>query len=333
MSSASIAPALCQGCGNTIQSGALSCTVCGRLARASELQSLSAQAQAAAAAGNIIEARDLWQQALTLLPEETVQYRSIQARIADLEAQLAVSPANSNGQPAAKTWWRKLTSTLGPIGLMAWKFKALLLGLTKLGTLFSMFAFFGVYWALYGWAFALGLVLSIYIHEMGHVIEIRSHGLPASAPTFIPGLGAFIRLRTLNITPIQDARIGLAGPLYGLGAALLSFVLHLATGLPIFAVIAHFGATINLFNLIPVWQLDGSRGFHSLTQMQRGIILGCAIVLFLIAHQAMLFLVALGAGYRLFTKHAAQEEDRACLVRYVLLLAAFALITAWTPLK
>jgi Zn-dependent protease len=109
-------------------------------------------------------------------------------------------------------------------------------------------------------------VLFIYIHEMGHVIALRSYGLPASAPMFIPGLGAFIRLRTLNITPIQDARIGLAGPFYGLGAALLSLALFLATGRPIFAVIAHFGATINLFNLIPVWHLDGSRGFRSLTQ-------------------------------------------------------------------
>jgi Zn-dependent protease len=330
MSSASIAPALCVGCGNKIQSAALSCPACGRLTRASELQALSAQAQAAAAAGKIAEARDIWRRALALLPEDTLQHGSIQARIAELEQQLAVSP---NGQAAPKNWWRKVTSALGPIGLMAWKFKALLLGLTKLGTLFSMFAFFGVYWALYGWAFALGLVLSIYIHEMGHVIEIRSYGLPASAPMFIPGLGAFIRLRTLNITPIQDARIGLAGPIYGLGAALLSLVLHLATGLPIFAVIAHFGATINLFNLIPVWQLDGSRGFHSLTQTQRGIILSCTIAIFLIAHQGMLFLIALGAGYRLFTKDAAQQEDRPCLIRYVLLLAAFALIAAYTPLK
>ncbi len=91
---------------------------------------------------------------------------------------------------------------LAPAALIAWKLKALLLGFTKLGTLLSVLAFFGVYWSLYGWPFALGLVLSIYVHEMGHAMALRDFGLPASPSMFIPGIGAFIRLRTLSITPV-----------------------------------------------------------------------------------------------------------------------------------
>src|SRR5205823_28674 len=102
--------------------------------------------------------------------------------------------------------------------------------LTKIGTLLTMFASLGVYWALYGWALALGVVISIYIHEMGHVAMIRHYGFPASAPMFIPGLGAFIRLRGVHLPPIPDARIGLAGPVYGLGAALAALAVYYVTG-------------------------------------------------------------------------------------------------------
>jgi Zn-dependent protease len=211
---------------------------------------------------------------------------------------------------------------------VAWKLKALIFGLTKLTTLLSMFAFFGVYWSLYGWALALGLVISIYVHEMGHVIALRGYGLPASAPMFIPGLGAFIRLKSSAITPVQDARIGLEGPMYGLGAALLSLCAYVITGAKIWAAIAHIGAVINLFNLIPIWQLDGSRGFHSLTRSQRTIVLACAVVAWLITQEPMLLLIAIGAGYRLFLKDAAPEPDNTGLIHFAGLIAALATLVA-----
>src|SRR5207302_3963478 len=91
------------------------------------------------------------------------------------------------------------------------KGKLLLLGLTKATTFFSMLLSLGVYWAAWGWKFALGLVLSIYIHEMGHVFALRRLGFKASAPMFIPGLGALIRLRQHPANPREDAEIGLAG--------------------------------------------------------------------------------------------------------------------------
>ena len=70
-----------------------------------------------------------------------------------------------------------------------------------------MLASLGVYWTLYGWPLALGLVLSIYVHEMGHVAMIRRYGSAASAPMFIPGFGAFIQLRAMNLPPVPDSRM------------------------------------------------------------------------------------------------------------------------------
>jgi Zn-dependent protease len=202
------------------------------------------------------------------------------------------------------------------------------LGLTKLSTLATMFLSIGVYWATYGWALAVGVVVSIYIHEMGHVAMIRRYGFPASAPMFIPGLGAFIQLRGIKLPPIPDARIGLAGPVYGLCAAAAALGMYYATGVKVWGVIAHFGAWINMFNLIPVWQLDGSRGLRSLTRLQRGVVLIAAGSLWLLAGNPMLALIAIGCTYRMFTRDWQAEADREGLIRFLILLAALAAVVS-----
>jgi Zn-dependent protease len=318
-------PDSCPACGVYLAAAALKCSSCGALVHAAQLEQIAAQAQAAAASGELPAARELWRQALPLLPPDTVQYRSVLAKIAQLEAQ--AGSAKQPGQSSGQGIWSKAAGALGPIGLLLWKLKALLLGLTKMGTLLSMFASLGVYWALYGWRFAAGLVISIYIHEMGHVQACRNYGIPASAPMFIPGFGAFISLRSMVITPIQDARIGLAGPLYGLGAAVASLGVFAFTQQNIWGAIAHFGAVVNLFNLVPVWQLDGARGFHSLTQRQRVTVLVTVIALWAATSEPMLFLIALGCGYRMFTKDAAQEPDATGLYQFLGLLAALTAVS------
>jgi Zn-dependent protease len=316
---------ICIACQSELAESALSCPQCLRLIHMVELEDFATRARAAWRIGNFAEERALWEQSLKLLPESTVQYRSIAARIEEID-QLAAAAASHGGG------WKKASKLgVGPmVALILTKGKFLLLGLTKLGTLLSMAASIGVYWAIYGWALAAGLVFSIYIHEMGHVAAIRRYGFPASAPMFIPGFGAFIQLRGARVPPIPDARIGLAGPLYGLGAALAAYAAFLVTQAPVWAVIAHFGAQINLFNLIPVWQLDGSRGFHALTRQERGIVLGATVVLALLTGGTLLWLIALGATYRMFTKDWETEPDRQGLLQFLGLLAAFSIVIALT---
>jgi Zn-dependent protease len=185
---------------------------------------------------------------------------------------------------------------------------------------------------MYGWAFAAGLVISIYIHEMGHVVALRRYGFPATAPMFIPGLGAFIRLRGVKVPPIPDSRIGLAGPLYGLVTAIASLVLYWGTGAKIWAAIAHFGAIVNLFNLIPIWSLDGARGLHSLTRGQRGLVLLTAVLLWILTSNSMVFLIAAVGAYRMFTRDWQNEPDTTGLAWFIGLLAALTAVAALTPL-
>ncbi len=319
---------VCPGCSAGIAEGALSCPHCLRLTHAAQLENLAKEARAAWRVGRFAEERGLWVQSLSLLPEDTVQHAKIQARVAELDQQAAEAVEGHSGG------WRKASAGIVPAGLLLLtKGKALLLGLTKMGTLLTMLASLGVYWSMYGWAFAAGIVISIYIHEMGHVIAIRRYGFRATAPMFIPGLGAFIRMRGVKVPPIPDSRIGLAGPIYGLGAAVGALLMLFLTGAKIWAAIAHFGAIVNLFNLIPVWSLDGSRGLRSLTRPHRGIVLAVAAGLWMLGGHPMLFLIAAVCTYRMFTRDWQAEPDTEGLIQFVGLMIALSAIAAFSPLE
>jgi Zn-dependent protease len=318
--------ATCADCRAPLDPTALSCPACHALTHAQELESLAVQAREAALRHDLAAERDLRERSSALLPPDTVQYRSIRARIAQIDAELKDGPGpsqpGSQAQGAAAKWG-KGAAGIGPaLLLLLSKGKLLLLGFTKVGTVLSMLAFVGVYWALYGWPFAVGIVLSIYVHEMGHVLMLRNYGIPASAPMFIPGFGAFISMRGHSISRIQDSRVGLAGPIYGFGAALFALLLAYATGNKTCAAIAHFGAVINLFNLIPVWQLDGARGIASLTRQQRALILSAAAILWLATSEPMLILIGLAFVFRLFTKDAPTEPDQTGLLQFLGILSA-----------
>jgi Zn-dependent protease len=316
----------CPGCNQEFADAALSCPECRRLVHSSELEGLAARAKEAWRVGRFAEERALWEQSLALLPEDTVQFRSIQARVAEIANQTSSASA-----PSGFNWGKASKMGAGPILLLLLaKGKFLLLGLTKIGTLLTMVVSLGVYWSIYGWGLAVGAIVSIYIHEMGHVAAIRRFGFQASAPMFIPGLGALIQLRTFRLPPIPDARIGLAGPLYGLGAALAAFGAYLVTHAPIWAVIAHFGAVINLFNLTPIWQLDGSRGFHSLSRPQRAIVVAAALILGMLTHVTMLYLIAAVGAWRVFTRDWQSEDDQQGLMQFLGLLLALSALAAFT---
>jgi Zn-dependent protease len=328
----------CPECGAEQAPGLLSCPSCGRLVHAATLKKLAADAEAAEKAGDLSTALTAWRDTLELLPPNTRQHAVILQRIQTLSARVdegvAAAPAGSALKRGA--------AGLGGLALLLYKFKAiilialtkgkfLLMGLTKLPTLLSMLAWVGIYWSLWGWKFALGMGVSIYIHEMGHVWMLRRFGIRATAPMFIPGFGALVRLQQHPTTVVEDSRIGLAGPFWGLGAAAASFGLRYATDNEFWGALAQFGAMINLFNLIPIWQLDGGRGFSSLTKGQRGLAALASFGMYYFtgeiaghhaAHQQNVFLLIIGlcgAGRALFGDAPKQRDDFG-LFQYVLLI-------------
>src|SRR3989454_9600940 len=126
------------------------------------------------------------------------------------------------------------------------------------GTLISLVVSFGGYALFYGPWFAVALLTMIFVHEMGHVIEIRRQGMQATAPIFIPFLGAAIFQRSHPTDALKQAQIGIAGPIAGTIGATVAFALYGTLHSPVLLLAALIGFYINLFNLIPIWQLDGS---------------------------------------------------------------------------
>lgn len=307
----------CARCGTELSSLALACPACAMLVHGGRLQQLADLATVAQRDGRIEEARTLWADALTLLPTHSEQYAAISTRLTALPP-----PAQEPVRPAGAGRFGGVAGAAATvIVLLVTKFKFLLLGLTKISTLFSMFGFIAVYWSLHGWPLAAGLAGSIYIHEMGHVAMLRRYGIAASAPLFIPGIGAMVMLRQPVTDPKIDARIGLAGPVWGLSAGLAALGLFLFTAAPIWKAIAELTGFLNLFNLTPVWQLDGARGFHALSTVERWVVTAVIVAALWATGVGMLWIVGGVAVYQAF-RQPAGPGDRSTVTTFCALVLA-----------
>lgn len=123
----------------------------------------------------------------------------------------------------------------------------------------SMAVSLAAYAWIWGWQFALGFIVLLFVHEMGHVIALRRMGIPASLPMFIPFLGAFVTMKEQPKTAWHEAVSGIAGPVVGSLGALACWWYADATGSSLFQALAFTGFFLNLFNLIPIVPLDGGR--------------------------------------------------------------------------
>lgn len=308
----------------------LVCPKCHRLVHAEDLKRLAAEAERSEQANDLTGALSKWREALEFLPRDSRQYQTISEKVAALSARVdsgALSPSGKSRPSPTQAAAAKKTSlgkawawTVAALGLLLTKGKLLLLGLTKAGTLWTMVLAFGVYWTIWGWKFAAGLVVSIYIHEMGHVVALSRFGIKASMPMFIPGFGALIRMKQHPASPREDARVGLAGPLWGLGAALAAYGIYELTGAPIWAAISQVGAWINLFNLLPIPPLDGGRGFRSLSRGQRWIVVAAMAGMWAVTKEGLLVLLVIVAAWRALSEKTKVEPDQKGLLQYTLLV-------------
>jgi Zn-dependent protease len=144
------------------------------------------------------------------------------------------------------------------------KYGVVLLKVGKfLPTLISMSFSFLIFASAFGWIYGLGLVLLIFVHEMGHVLFARAEGLPASAPLFLGPFGAVIRLKRPPIDARQEAVIAIGGPITGtlgsIACLLWATSMHASSTSALLLTLAYTGFFINLFNLVPFSPLDGGR--------------------------------------------------------------------------
>lgn len=198
-------------------------------------------------------------------------------------------------QPRAP-WLRRL---LGPVGvglifllsklkwvLALFKFKFMTTGLTAMVSV-------GAYALLFPWQFAVGLVALIFIHEIGHVIVLRRYGVPATAPVFIPFMGAFIGMKQLPKNATMEAYVGLGGPVIGSLGAFAAYAAYRSTDHEAWLVLAYIGILLNLFNLLPLMPLDGGRIVGAISRWIWVVGYGLAILLMVLRPSPILLLVLL----------------------------------------
>ena len=314
----------CPECSLWIPDGTLACPDCHALVYARYLHRVAEIATQREQASEWTSARATWQQALTWLPPGTTQAEAVQGHIAQIDARF-------RKEDDTKARWTKRLGPFAPIAFFLLKAKTFLFAILKFKFLFSFLAFFGVYWALFGWRFGLGFTLAILIHELGHYIAARRRGLKADLPLFIPGLGAYVRWYHEGVSPETLTAIALAGPLFGLFVACACLGIASRSASPLFLALAYAAAFLNLFNLVPVLGLDGAQATYSLNRLQRFLLTLTCVLLYAFLREWVYLAIAAGMAWRTFTGIAPDKPSSRGMVAFTLLLIALGAIMWAAP--
>jgi Zn-dependent protease len=236
-------------------------------------------------------------------------------------------PVNAPPPPAAdpfgKTRRRRFREKLSALGAaivaLVAKLKAVLLLLPKikiLATAGSALVSVAAYSLLWGWQFAIGFVVLIFIHEMGHVVALRRHGIKASAPMFIPFMGALIWARSLGDDAYTEARVGLAGPIFGAAASAIVAVAGIATHTGLLEALGYIGFFLNLFNLMPVVPLDGGRAMAAMAPWMWFVGFGGLVLLEFLEPNPILLIICLFAAFDLYRRWSNRRSPTAQQTAY-----------------
>jgi Zn-dependent protease len=315
----------CKTCGRELAATELACVQCHSLVYSEELTVLSLRANRLEDSGDFQQALEEWRKSIQMLPPQSTQADWVRDHIRKLELSIRAAPP----APDKHNWAKKL-GPLAPIAIFLAKAKWLF-ALFKLKFLFSLGAFFALYWAMWGWKFGVGFGVLILIHEMGHYIDIRRRGLPADMPVFLPGFGAYVRWRALGVSLETRAGVSLAGPLAGLLASFVCLAVWWKTGDPIWAGLTRAGAWLNLMNLIPVWILDGGQATNALDRNGRWILLAAAVLCALVFQESVFLLVAVGFIWRLFTKDLPPVASQRTVAYFICILGFLGAVLRTVP--
>jgi Zn-dependent protease len=198
----------------------------------------------------------------------------------------AAEPPGPEQRSLRKRIGGALAAALAVVANFASKLKAILLLVPKvklLATAATMLVSIAAYSLIWGWQFAAGFVVLLLVHELGHVAQLRREGVAATAPMFIPFLGAVIQNKEMPKDAAAEARIGLAGPLLGTLGTLVPLAVYAATGNDFWRALAFIGFFLNLINLLPVLPLDGGRAMAAVSPwlwLAGFILLAAAMIVF-----------------------------------------------------
>jgi Zn-dependent protease len=332
----------CPVCSHWLPDGTLACPDCTALTYGAYLNALATQAQALERENKWTEARSLWQTALTWMPADAAQAGSVREHLTAIEARLAA-------EADKKAKWKKRLGPFAPVLVFLAKIKTWFFLLFKLKFLFSLLAYFAIYWALGGWRFAVLFTVSVAFHEFGHYVAVKRRGLKADLPVFLPGFGAYVKWYAAGVSREDIAAISLAGPLFGLIAAVVCWLASLAMhGQGQMAVslliVANLGAWYNILNLTPVMGLDGAKALLALSKLQRWLVAATCGVLFWVMsapdpwdyaqprNHYVFLIVGAGVAWQATKRDSPDEPHSSTLTYFLAVLLALGFLLQVTPM-
>jgi len=229
----------------------------------------------------------------------------------DLQYAYEPSPAPPPRQKGA------LRKYVMPIGLLVifllskLKYLAVLLQVGKFKTFITMLISIWAYAVFWGWPFAFGFVALLFIHEMGHVAALRMMGIKATAPMFIPFMGAFIGMKQMPDNAFDEAVMAYGGPLLGTLGAIGCAGAGLLTGNPFWYALAMTGFLLNLFNLLPISPLDGGRIIGVISPKIWIVGLIGAIGLFFLTWSPIVALIVIMGSFQVYSSSKGSAAERA----------------------
>jgi Zn-dependent protease len=228
-------------------------------------------------------------------------------------------PPSYEPEPAQRRpLWKRIGGPIAAGAVILAKFaakaKALLFLLPKIKlftTSATMLVSIAAYALIWGWKFGVGFVLLLLVHEMGHVIQLRREGIKASAPMFIPFMGALVAMKEMPKDAAAEARVGLAGPVLGSLGCLIPLALFALTGDELFKALAFVGFFLNLFNLLPVLPLDGGRAMAALSPWMWLVGYGLLVAVTILYPNPIMLLVLLLGGMETWRRWRTRKSPEA----------------------
>ena len=217
-------------------------------------------------------------------------------------------------EPTWRSVLRRLWAPIAAVGFLFWKFKFVLVAVFKFKVFTvagSMIVSVAAYALLWGWQFAVGFVVLLFVHEMGHALEAKRQGIPVSAPLFIPFLGAVIAMKQMPHDVWKEAQIAIAGPILGSLGCVACWGLGEALDSELLIALAFTGFFLNLFNLAPISPLDGGRIVAAIHPAIWALGLALLVGLVFIAPNPILILILVIGGLEVWRRWKERKNPEA----------------------
>jgi Zn-dependent protease len=217
-------------------------------------------------------------------------------------------PIAPDPQPA----WKRVLGPLAVLVALTVKFGKVafvaIKGAKFATTSATMLVSIGAYTLIWGLPFAVGFVALLFVHEMGHYIQLRREGVKPGRMIFVPLLGAVVSARSFGGSALAEARVGLAGPILGsLGALAVAVVAVLADS-DMLRALAFTGFFLNLFNLLPIVPLDGGRAMAAMAPWMWFVGLGAVVTLVFLWPNPILILIAIFGAFEVYRRWNARKQ-------------------------